>query len=177
MVSISRSGRDTENHENNQEILEGVLRMRKIIAWSMLFGMLILAGCAAQATPTTAPLRSGMLSSGIQLNELSSGISVAKGNPNEQVVTYHVVLFNPGPNPVTLTWLEPVLKDPISTKTGHQDLRVLVNQSIPPNAPLVIDGSFSFDSSGMSKAEIAALGMPFNAVNISSEQTLSLNIQ
>ena len=142
----------------------------------LALALLWLAGCAAPVqTPVAPPQKNGALFSGLQLTGMSTSIGAAPEGPNRQVVTYHAALFNPGPNPVTLAWVQPVVKDALSQRVDAAGLRQAVGQTIPPNSPLVIDGSFSFDATSLSKADIDAIGSPFSQLTISAEQTLALD--
>lgn len=153
-----------------------MLRINRLVFISTLaLSLLWLAGCAAPVqTPVAPPLKNGALFSGLQLTGMSTAIGAAPEGPNRQVVTYHATLFNPGPNPVTLAWVQPKVKDALAQRVDAAGLRQAVGQTIPPNSPLVVDGSFSFDATGLSKADIDAIGSPFSQLTISTEQTLAL---
>jgi hypothetical protein len=145
--------------------------VKKTALWIIVFPIFLLTGCSqSKSTPT------GMLTSGIQIMDLRSTVGLAEENVNQQVVSYNVTLLNPGPDAVTLLWLEPVLQDPISKRVLDKNLRIMVDQTMAPNSPLVVTGTFNFDTSGLTKTEIASWGSFFSGVTISSEQTLSLQL-
>jgi hypothetical protein len=150
--------------------------MNKIFLSCLIIAVFLLASCSP-VTTNVSPVATkvdGILSSGLQIKSWGSSVSGEEGNSNLQVVSYNVTLFNPGPNTVTLKWLEPALKDPISKRVLDKDLQVTINQTIAPNSPLVVSGKFSFDSNGLTKNDISSLGSLLSGVTFSSEQTIPL---
>jgi hypothetical protein len=150
--------------------------MKKIFGSYLIIAVFLLASCSP-VTTSVSPVATkvdGILSSELQIKSWGTSVSGEEGNSNLQVVSYTVTMFNPGPNPVTLKWLEPVLKDPISKRVQDKDLHVIVNQIIAPNSPLVVSGKFSFDSNGLTKMDIASWGSFFSGITFSSEQTIPL---
>jgi hypothetical protein len=129
----------------------------------------VLAGCSSFASNPTGPL-----SSGLQVIDVRTTIGGPQAKTGTQDVSYKVTLLNPGPDKVTLVWVKPVVKDPVSQNILENDIRVMVNQTIAPNSQIVVSGTFSFDSRGFSKLEIPSLGSIFSGMMIASEQTLPL---
>jgi hypothetical protein len=148
--------------------------MKKIFSSYLIIAIFLLASCSP-VTPTVFPVATkvdGIVSSGLRIQNWGTSVSGEEGNSNLQVVSYNVTLFNPGPNTVTLKWLEPVLKDTITKRVLDKDLRVTVNQIIAPNSPLVVSGKFNFDSNGLTKTDIARWGSFLSGVTFLSEQTI-----
>ena len=150
--------------------------LKKIFISCFISAVFLLAGCSPVETSVfpVATRVDGILSSALQIQELGFSVSGEAGNSNLQVVSYNLNLHNPGPNPVALKWLEPVLKDPISRRALDKDLRVIVNQTIAPNSTLAVSGKFTFDSKGLTKVDIASWNSFFSGVTFSSEQTIPL---
>jgi hypothetical protein len=143
--------------------------MRKVLLFCMVLVVFVLAGCSSFASNPT-----GAISSGLQVIDVRTTIGGPQAKTGTQDVSYKVTLLNPGPDKVTLVWVKPVVKDPVSQNILENDIRVMVNQTIAPNSQIVVSGTFSFDSRGFSKLEIPSLGSIFSGMMIASEQTLPL---
>ena len=50
-------------------------------------------------------------SNGIKITDFSFSVGGVDGNPDQQVISYNVTINNPNDNPITLSWLEPILQE------------------------------------------------------------------
>ena len=113
-------------------------------------------------------------SDGIQITDFSSSIGGVDGNPDQQVISYNITINNPNENPITLSWLEPVLQDSVSGRTSETGLRNAVNKVLAPNSQAAIHGQLTLNTSGLTKSDITQLGSLFSGFTISTTQTIPL---
>ena len=121
---------------------------------------------------SSAPVKTQ--SNGIQITDFSSSIGGVDGNPDQQVISYNVTINNPNDNPITLSWLEPVLQDSVSGRTSETGLRNAVNKVLAPNSQAAIHGQLTLNTSGLTKSDITQLGSLFSGFTISTTQTIPL---
>jgi len=96
------------------------------------------------------------------------------GNPDQQLVSYTVTIFNASDGTVTLLWLEPILQDSISGRAADSGLRHEINEVIAPNSQLDIHGQLTLSTSGLTKQDMTQLGSLFRGFTVSTNQTIPL---
>ena len=90
----------------------------------------------------------------------------------EQVVSYHLTLYNGEPVDIRVHWIEPVLIEQVSERLLIPDHRVVVEKTLAPNSSLEISGEFTFENKGATKTEIMSWEPLFTGITLSSEMTL-----
>ncbi|MFN2235983.1 MAG: hypothetical protein ACK2U1_17300, partial [Anaerolineales bacterium] len=121
---------------------------------------------------SSAPIKIG--SGGLQIADFSSSIGGVDGNPDQQLVSYTVTIFNASDGTVTLLWLEPILQDSISGRAADSGLRHEINEVIAPNSQLDIHGQLTLSTSGLTKQDMTQLGSLFRGFTVSTNQTIPL---
>ena len=147
---------------------------RKNVLNKRLMGLIILVSiflnsCSLSTnTPTSAP------TAGIRITSMNTAIGGSEEDPNEQIFSYNITLFNTEPVDVVVHWIEPVLTGEISKRVLTADRRIVVEKTFAPNSHLEISGRLTFDASGVSKSQITSWEPLLTAITVSSEVTLSL---
>ena len=140
--------------------------MKKRIV-SILIAVLLLTGCSPSSN-TNTDTRSG----GIQIIQMDTSIGGSEGNANQQVISYHLTLYNGESVNIVVHWIEPVLVGKLSERVIESDTRVQVEKTIAPNSSLEVSGKFTFETKGATKAEITSWEPLFTGFNLSTEMTL-----
>ena len=141
--------------------------MRKTIIWILVSASLMLSSCSPAPVP----------SAGIRITDVTVAISGAEGSANQQTVSYKLTLQNSAQNDLILHWIEPVLNEKISGRLVDDSVRLSVDKTLRANGSLIVDGQFRFDSSGVSKEQIASWEPFFKDVLVSIDLKLPLPIQ
>ena len=102
---------------------------------------------------------------------MTVSVGAAERNSDTQIVSYEVTVHNAGTNDIALDWIEPVLQDSVSSRALEQNLRVMVNETVTPNSTLAVKGSFAFDASGLTKADMDNWRF-IDQIRLSSERTI-----
>ena len=110
----------------------------------------------------------------IQIADFSSSINGVDGNPDQQVISYNMTIYNSSDNTITLLWLKPVLQDSLSGRVMDANLKTEENETIAPNSQLAVHGQIAINTSGLTKQDIAQLGSLFSGFTISTNQTIPL---
>jgi hypothetical protein len=110
----------------------------------------------------------------IQIADFSSSINGVDGNPDQQVISYNMTIYNSSDNTITLLWLKPVLQDSLSGRVTDANLKTEENETIAPNSQLAVHGQIAINTSGLTKQDIAQLGSLFSGFTISTNQTIPL---
>jgi hypothetical protein len=96
------------------------------------------------------------------------------GSEIEQVVSYHLTLYNGESVNMIVHWIEPVLVKQVSERLRTSDQRVLVEKTLAPNSSLEISGKFTFENKDATKIEILGWGPLLTGITLSSEKILPL---
>ena len=123
--------------------------MKKYFRLISAFTLLLLASC----TPSAQKQMSSPIN-GLQITDMKISVGSAKGSTDTQVVSYVVTVYNSNSSAITLDWLEPVLEDSTTSRVLDPSLQVEVGRTIAPNSGLVVNGSFTLNTSGLSKADM-----------------------
>jgi len=99
------------------------------------------------------------------------------GSDTEQVVSYHLTLYNGESVTMLVHWIEPVLIEQVSERVLTTDNRVVVEKTVAPNSSLQIAGEFTFENKGATKTEIVSWNPLFTGITLSWEVTLPLPAQ
>jgi hypothetical protein len=138
--------------------------MKKRIV-SILIAVLFFTGCSASSNTNARP-------KGIQIIQMDTSIGGSEDNANQQVISYHLTLYNGESVDILVHWIEPVLVGQLSERVIEDDTRVQVEKTVSPNASLEIAGKFTFETKGATKAEITSWEPLFTGFDFSTEMTL-----
>jgi len=132
----------------------------------LILTLYLLSGCLP-----SAPAQTSSQPSGLQISDMTVSVGAAERNSDTQIVSYEVTVHNAGTNDIALDWIEPVLQDSVSSRALEQNLRVMVNETVTPNSTLAVKGSFAFDASGLTKADMDNWRF-IDQIRLSSERTI-----
>ncbi len=152
---------DGENTANQRKIF-----MKKRFV-SILVAVLLLASCSPSSN-TNRDARSR----GIQIIQMDTSIGASEGNANQQVISYHLTLYNGESVNIDVHWIQPVLVEQLSERVIDGDTRVQVEKTVSSNSSLEISGKFTFETKGATKADITNWEPLFTGFDLSTEMTL-----
>ena len=140
--------------------------MKKRLVSLLFVVVLLFASCSL--SPKT---NRDALATGIKITQMDTAIG---GSEIEQVVSYHLTLYNGESVNMIVHWIEPVLVKQVSERLRTSDQRVLVEKTLAPNSSLEISGKFTFENKGATKIEILGWGPLLTGITLSSEKILPL---
>ena len=116
---------------------------------------------------------SGESARNIAIPSMVTSIGSADGDTSQQILTYRATLSNEGKDNVIISWIQPVLSSSLEQRLITQDCGILIDQSIASNHWIEVSGELTFDTTGLSKSEIAHQCF-ITGLTIDSESTISL---
>jgi hypothetical protein len=152
-----------------QQDVRGKSNMKKRLVSLLSVAVLLFTGCSL--SPKTSR---DAISTGIKITQMDTAMS---GSDTEQVVSYHLTLYNGESVNVVVHWIEPVLIEQVSERLRTPDHRLFVEKTLAPNSSLEISGEFTFENKGATKSEIMSWKPLFTGIALSSEMTLPVPAQ
>jgi uncharacterized repeat protein (TIGR01451 family) len=139
--------------------------MKRLIVLLLAIVMVVLL-----VTSCTSP----ELKSELTIPNMISSVGVDPSNPVNQRLTYTITLQNNGLTDVTVRYIEPILSTSFASKAKGNDFKVTVDKTVAPKAYIEISGEILFDTTGMTKEQIAAMEPFFSQVDVNTDKTLSI---
>lgn len=94
----------------------------------------------------------------LRIAESSAAIGALSENVTDrQVYSYSFLLYNGRGQTVNVSVAKPVFTEGISDRIITEDTSVTVNESLTSGSSILVEGSFVFDASGLTKEEIVSL--------------------
>jgi len=113
---------------------------------------------------------------GLQIYSMSTGLgAVSSENTDQHRLTYTINLTNEDDNEAYIQWIEPILGVGIKDKILTEDLKVVVEKSIPSKGSIEINGVVVFNTKGLSKQEIVELEPFITGIKVVSEKIVIIN--
>lgn len=140
--------------------------MKKTFWISLALILFLLVGCSTSASATASSSAHEL-----QITDMKVSVGASEDNTDVQLVSYAVTLHNASAHEIVLAWITPLLQEEVATRALGQDLQVLVNKAIAPNASLEVSSSFAIDTSGLTKADMEGWRY-IEVIRLSAEQTI-----
>ncbi len=126
----------------------------------------LLAGCATAATPTPQAA-----SDAIRFQHWSTGIGSANADNSQQTLSYDLTLINTASTAIDVHSIDLIFNTEIGQRAAAPDHVVKIDRALPPNATYQVTGEITFDSTGVTKAQIAAWGPPIAQITVKADYT------
>lgn len=149
------------------------LKGNLIIALILLFILLVMTAC----TNFGYRGRESKDNVGLQIYSMSTGLgAVSKENTDQHHLTYIINLSNEDAKDVDIKWIEPVLGKGIKDRVEQEDLRLVIEKTIPVKGALKIEGMIIFNTLNLSKEDIIALEPFITGIKVGSEKTIIIEM-
>jgi len=120
----------------------------------LIAAAVLLASCASAATPTP------QAADAIRFEHWSIGIGSANTANTQQTLSYDLTLVNTASVAIDVHSIDLIFNAEIGQRTTAPDRVVQIDRALPPNATYQVNGDITFDSTGVTKAQIADWGPP-----------------
>jgi hypothetical protein len=152
------------------EFQKEVTLMKNIKAGFLILMVLMLMGCSSPANPSLSS--TGVISA----TEISTSFGSSNTDASQQVISYQITLKNGEPAAITLHSITLLFPNELD-KRMLSDRKVVLENTVEPNASIKITGQLTFDASGVSKTQISGWGSPIKGIFATTEQSVFIPSQ